>query len=37
MSNKEDIIAFIEELPIRLQIKTVMYVYKEEYSVLKFL
>ena len=37
MNNKEDIVAFIDDLPIRLQTKTVMYVYKEVYTVLKFL
>jgi hypothetical protein len=34
MDNKEDIIEFIDDLPLRFQIKTVMYVYKEAYSTL---
>jgi hypothetical protein len=29
ISNKEDLVEFLDDLPIRLKIKTVMYVYKE--------
>jgi hypothetical protein len=33
----EDLNEFLEELPLRLKIKTVMYVYKEAHTTLKFL
>ena len=37
LSNKEDLIEFLDDLPIRLKIKTVMYVYKEAYNTIQFL
>ena len=37
ISNNDDLIEFLEDLPIRLRIKTVMYVYKEAYTIVKFL
>ena len=37
MYNHEDLVEFLEDLPIRLKIKTVMYVYKEAYNTIEFL
>lgn len=34
---REDLNEFLEDLPIRLKIKTVMYVYKEAYNTIRFL
>lgn len=32
--NREDLLEFLDDLPIRLKIKTVMYVYKEAYNTI---
>jgi len=34
---QEDLLEFLDDLPIRLKIKTVMYVYKEAYNTIQFL
>ena len=35
--DQTDLIEFLNDLPIRLKIKTVMYIYKEAYSTISFL
>jgi len=35
--DQEDLLEFLDDLPIRLKIKTVMYVYKEAYNTIQFL
>lgn len=37
ISNNEDLVGFLEDLPMRLKIKTVMFVYKEARTSIKFL
>jgi hypothetical protein len=32
--NREDLLEFLDDLPVRLKIKTVMYVYKEAYNTI---
>jgi len=35
--NREDLLEFLDDLPIRLKIKTVMYVFKDAYNTIQFL
>jgi len=36
-SSNADMIEFLNDLPTRLKIKTVMYIYKDAYSTISFL
>jgi len=35
--NRIDLLEFLDDLPIRLKIKTVMYVFKDAYNTIQFL